>query len=50
MPVGVLYRRLGHKPRCAKCMPFVREILREISDEAATGPTRAGAENCAPDG
>jgi bacterioferritin-associated ferredoxin len=27
--VSTVYRSLGIKPRCGKCVPFVRQLLRE---------------------
>jgi bacterioferritin-associated ferredoxin len=42
--VSALYRSLGTKPRCGKCVPYVRELLRQMvefphppSIAAATG-------------
>jgi len=42
--VSAVYRSLGTKPRCGKCIPYVRQLLRQVIEishpqpvEAATG-------------
>ena len=32
--VAMVYRALGCQPRCGKCVPFVRRLLREEADIA----------------
>ena len=29
--VSAVYRSLGKKPQCGKCVPFVRQLLRQVS-------------------
>ncbi|HTZ79224.1 MAG TPA: (2Fe-2S)-binding protein [Stellaceae bacterium] len=36
-PAGV-YRALGVRPQCGKCVPLMREILRDHSEAAASAP------------
>jgi bacterioferritin-associated ferredoxin len=40
--VSAVYRSLGTKPRCGKCVPFVKQLLRQVvevstSQSMATG-------------
>ena len=28
--VSAVYRALGKKPQCGKCVPFVRQLLRQV--------------------
>ena len=28
--VSTVYRSLGTKPRCGKCVPYVRQLLRQV--------------------
>jgi bacterioferritin-associated ferredoxin len=30
--VSMVYRALGTKPQCGKCVPFVRQLLRDPSE------------------
>jgi bacterioferritin-associated ferredoxin len=30
--VSMVYRDLGTKPQCGKCVPFVRQLLRQATD------------------
>lgn len=32
--VAMVYRALGCEPRCGKCVPFVRQMLREAAPAA----------------
>jgi bacterioferritin-associated ferredoxin len=32
--VAMVYRALGCEPQCGKCVPFVRQMLRETASEA----------------
>jgi bacterioferritin-associated ferredoxin len=32
--VAMVYRSLGCEPRCGKCVPFVRQMLRETAPAA----------------
>ena len=38
--VSMVYRACGCQPKCGKCVPFVRRMLRE----GAEGPTVGGTE------
>jgi bacterioferritin-associated ferredoxin len=31
--VAEVYRALGCKPQCGKCVPFVRDLIREAADD-----------------
>lgn len=35
--VSTIYRRLGCRPQCGKCVPFVREMLVDLGALAAAG-------------
>jgi bacterioferritin-associated ferredoxin len=41
--VSMVYRSLGVKPKCGKCVPLVREFLRQIVEIPQTEPVRAAA-------
>ena len=41
--VSMVYRSLGVKPKCGKCVPLVREFLRQIVEIPQTEPARATA-------
>ncbi len=41
--VSMVYRACGCQPQCGKCVPFVRQMLREGAD-AATGAHAEGAD------
>jgi bacterioferritin-associated ferredoxin len=30
--VSIVYRSLGKKPQCGKCVPFVRQLLRQTAE------------------
>ena len=30
--VSTLYRSLGIRPRCGRCVPYVRQLLRQVVD------------------
>ncbi|MGH7031576.1 MAG: (2Fe-2S)-binding protein [Stellaceae bacterium] len=40
--VSAVYRALGTRPQCGKCVPFVREMLRRVVE--FSGPEPAGAD------
>ena len=44
--VAEVYRALGCKPQCGKCVPYVRDLIREQANAMATSATMAAA----PDG
>ena len=33
--VSMVYRACGREPQCGKCVPFVRQMLRDAADTAA---------------
>jgi bacterioferritin-associated ferredoxin len=35
--VSMVYQACGRKPRCGKCVPFVRQMLREGMEQATLG-------------
>ena len=35
--VATVYRRLGCRPQCGKCVPFVRQMLTDLGTLAVTG-------------
>jgi len=37
--VAEVYRALGCKPQCGKCVPYVRDLIREQTNAAASTPT-----------
>jgi bacterioferritin-associated ferredoxin len=39
--VGDLYRKLGDRPRCGKCVPEMRRIYQDHRGEAAAFPATA---------
>ncbi|HEY3911771.1 MAG TPA: (2Fe-2S)-binding protein [Stellaceae bacterium] len=40
--VSAVYRALGTKPQCGKCVPFVRDMLRRVVE--FSGPEPVGAD------
>jgi bacterioferritin-associated ferredoxin len=42
--VSAVYRALGKKPQCGKCVPFVRQLLRQVLDspQPAAGSAASG--------
>ncbi len=36
--VAMVYRACGCEPQCGKCVPFIRQMLREGRDSASTRP------------
>jgi bacterioferritin-associated ferredoxin len=41
--VAMVYRACGCRPQCGKCVPFVREMLRQGSAEATSPEGLGGA-------
>jgi bacterioferritin-associated ferredoxin len=41
--VSAVYRSLGVKPKCGKCVPFVHHMLRQVADIPALQLTTATA-------
>jgi bacterioferritin-associated ferredoxin len=42
--VAMIYRSLGAKPKCGKCVPLVRQMLRQVAvDFPASEPTASAA-------
>jgi bacterioferritin-associated ferredoxin len=39
--VGQIYQALGCRPKCGKCVPLVRDILRDSGARAADGEKSA---------
>ncbi len=39
--VSAVYRSLGKKPQCGKCVPFVREVLRRAVEFSRPEPVGA---------
>jgi bacterioferritin-associated ferredoxin len=39
--VSNVYRSLGTKPRCGKCVPYVRQLLRQVVEIAHSQPMAA---------
>jgi bacterioferritin-associated ferredoxin len=37
--VSMVYRACGCRAQCGKCVPFVRQMLREAGERAAAGQT-----------
>lgn len=37
--VAMVYRALGCQPQCGKCVPFVRQALRQAAETANSGET-----------
>jgi bacterioferritin-associated ferredoxin len=37
--VSMVYRACGVRPQCGKCVPFVRQMLREAGESATVGQT-----------
>jgi bacterioferritin-associated ferredoxin len=40
--VAMIYRSLGTKPKCGKCVPLVRQMLRQVAVDFSA-PERAAA-------
>ena len=40
--VSAVYRSLGKKPQCGKCVPFVRQLLRQVVELPQRQPAPAG--------
>jgi len=38
--VSMVYRACGCQPQCGKCVPFVRQMLREAAESAERWPAR----------
>jgi len=38
--VAMVYRALGVEPKCGKCVPFVRQALRQAAEADRAGQTR----------
>jgi len=41
--VAEVYRALGCKPQCGKCVPYVRDLIREQANAMASAPTMVTA-------
>lgn len=39
--VSAVYRALGKRPQCGKCVPFVRQLLREVVEVPHRVPAAA---------
>jgi bacterioferritin-associated ferredoxin len=39
--VSAVYRSLGTKPKCGKCVPFVRQLLRQVVEIPHPNPLAA---------
>jgi len=39
--VSTLYRSLGTKPRCGKCVPYVRQLLQQMVEFPHSQPAAA---------
>jgi bacterioferritin-associated ferredoxin len=39
--VSMIYRSLGSKPRCGKCVATVRQMLRQVAEAAQAEPLAA---------
>ncbi len=39
--VSTVYRSLGTKPRCGKCVPYVRQLLRQMVEMPHPQPVTA---------
>jgi len=40
--VSMVYRALGTEPKCGKCVPFVRQALRQATESAIAAKTAGG--------
>ena len=40
--VAMVYRACGCRPQCGKCVPFVRQMLREAGEVATIGQADGG--------
>ncbi|MFL5266964.1 MAG: bacterioferritin-associated ferredoxin [Stellaceae bacterium] len=41
--VSTVYRSLGTKPQCGKCVPYVRQLLRQVVEFPQPQPMAANA-------
>jgi bacterioferritin-associated ferredoxin len=41
LTVSMVYRSLDSKPKCGKCVPYVRQLLRQLIDIPIHQPTAA---------
>ena len=41
--VSTVYRSLGIEPQCGKCVPHVRQLLRQVAELPHSPPLSAGA-------
>jgi bacterioferritin-associated ferredoxin len=41
--VSTVYRSLGTKPRCGKCVPYVKQLLRQVTEMPHPQPIAAAA-------
>jgi bacterioferritin-associated ferredoxin len=41
--VSMIYRSLGTKPKCGKCVPLVCQLLRQVVEAAQTEPIATAA-------
>jgi bacterioferritin-associated ferredoxin len=41
--VSMVYRSLGTKPRCGKCVPYVKQLLRQMAEMPHLRPMAAAA-------
>jgi bacterioferritin-associated ferredoxin len=41
--VSMVYRALGAEPKCGKCVPFVRQALRQAADAAMSAQSATPA-------
>ena len=39
--VSTVYRSLGARPKCGKCVPYVRQLVRQLIDIPLPEPTTA---------
>jgi bacterioferritin-associated ferredoxin len=42
--VAAIYCSLGAKPKCGKCVPLVRQLLRQVIELSQVEPVAAGAD------
>lgn len=40
--VSAIYRSLGTKPKCGKCVPLVRQLMRQVVELPGAEPAAAG--------
>ena len=41
--ISAIYRSLGTKPQCGKCVPYVRQLLRQVAELPRSQPRAATA-------